>query len=465
MVGDYVMLQQDCTGSRIATDSVGLAAYTMDSHIVQRLALSGLAQREGGFGTAVPATYPVSYRSIIPRAGECGNLLCTFALSASHVAFSSIRMEPVFMILSQSAGTAASFAIDDDVAVQQLDYAKLNLQLQADGQVLGSATDLAEGVVVDDADATGVVISGAWSGSTSIAGFWGSGYLHDGNAGKGTKSVTFTPDLPSNGTYDVYLRWTADGNRATNVPVDVLHPGGSHTVVVNQQINGSAWRKIFTTNFNAGTGASVVLRTDETAGFVVADAVRFLAAGTPPCTVQVVPTIPLAAENGNTPARVTFVRTGDASEALALAYSLGGAASNGLDYSASPVSLALAAGAVSTSLLLTALGDALAEGEEPVIVGVLGGTNYLVGALDSATVTIADAAPPPRAEMQAMSFATNGLVIRFSGASNLTYGVERAPDLFGAWTNIATLTGSPAGVQFRDTNLPPGRAFYRTTVP
>src|SRR5579862_3480863 len=111
MVSDYVMQQGDAQGTRMATDSVALASYTLDCHPVARLAYNGLTQEEGGIGVSVITPYAVSYRSIVPSASQCKNLFSTFALSASHVGFASIRLEPVFMMTSQSAGTAAAFAI------------------------------------------------------------------------------------------------------------------------------------------------------------------------------------------------------------------------------------------------------------------------------------------------------------------------------------------------------------------
>ena len=140
MVSDYVMTQADCQSKRIAEDSVGLASYAMDSHFCQRVVVveNGITtvRNEGGFGKSCPKPYPISYRSITPKACECSNLLVPVGLSSSHVAFGSIRMEPVFMILGQSAGTAASMAIEEKVSVQKVDYNKLKKRLLADGQKL-----------------------------------------------------------------------------------------------------------------------------------------------------------------------------------------------------------------------------------------------------------------------------------------------------------------------------------------
>ena len=140
MVSEYVMTQADCQSKKVAEDSVGLASYAMDSHFCQRVAVTEggkmTVRNEGGFGHGCPKPYPVSYRSIVPKRQECANLLVPVCLSASHVAYGSIRMEPVFMILGQSAGSAAALAIDEGVAVQNVPYEKLKARLLKDGQRL-----------------------------------------------------------------------------------------------------------------------------------------------------------------------------------------------------------------------------------------------------------------------------------------------------------------------------------------
>jgi len=138
MVSDLVLTEHHTFGRQVAPNSVGLGSYGTDTHEIRRIVKDGVVIREGktagSRGGAPP--YPIGYAAIVPRAAECKNLFVTFALSASHTAFSSIRMEPVFMATSQSAATAASLAIDDAVAVQQMDQQKLRRRLLADGQVL-----------------------------------------------------------------------------------------------------------------------------------------------------------------------------------------------------------------------------------------------------------------------------------------------------------------------------------------
>lgn len=140
MVSDYVMTQANGDSTRKASDSVGLASYPMDSHHCHRGVViregETTVRNEGNFFIRCPKPYPISYRSIVPKKEECTNLLVPLCLSASHVAYGSIRMEPVFMILGQSAGTAACLAIEDQMPIQAVDYVKLKNQLLADRQRL-----------------------------------------------------------------------------------------------------------------------------------------------------------------------------------------------------------------------------------------------------------------------------------------------------------------------------------------
>ena len=137
MVTDYVMTQHDCEGKRSAPDPVGLGSFGMDSHNVQIFVdEQGHAQGEGTIWRVPPKPYGISYRSIIPRRGECENLLSPVCLAATHVAHGSIRMEPVFMTLGQSAAIAAGAALDAKVRLQDLPYPLLRERLVAAKQVL-----------------------------------------------------------------------------------------------------------------------------------------------------------------------------------------------------------------------------------------------------------------------------------------------------------------------------------------
>ena len=276
MISDYVMTEQECRSVKIPEDSVGLAAYTMDSHNCQRVVINGAVRNEGDVQTGVKRPYSISYRSIVPKEKECSNLLVSVCLSSSHIAYGSIRMEPVFMILGQSAGTAASFAIDANVPVQKVDYAKLRERLLADQQILiwdappAAPEEMPKNAPAGiDVTTEAAKATGEWIDSTS------GGYLHDGNANKGALSITFTPTLPTEGVYDVYIASTKNGNRATNVPIEIVHAAGTEKTTVNQQ-NQSGWIKVYTGKFKAGSEGSLTVSNKGTDGFVIAQGARWV---------------------------------------------------------------------------------------------------------------------------------------------------------------------------------------------
>ena len=148
MIGSYVMTEANCRGKIIAGKPIAMAAYTMDSHHVRRIVgKDGCVLNEGDVqvdrdenGARLPP-YPIDYGAIIPKRAECTNLFVPVCLSASHIAFGSIRMEPVFFALGQAAGTAACISIDKTLSVQDVPYSELSARLCADGQVLSLKND------------------------------------------------------------------------------------------------------------------------------------------------------------------------------------------------------------------------------------------------------------------------------------------------------------------------------------
>lgn len=137
MIGAFVMTEHEVLGKRGVAMSVGMGSYAMDSHNVQRYVKpDGFVQNEGDIGVKPDKPYAIDYRALTPKPSECENLLVPVCLSSSHIAFGSIRMEPVFMILGQSAATAAVMAIEGDIAVQDVPYDKLRERLLADDQRL-----------------------------------------------------------------------------------------------------------------------------------------------------------------------------------------------------------------------------------------------------------------------------------------------------------------------------------------
>jgi len=124
MIGEYVMTEHDCIGDSVVNDPIAYGAYSMDSHNCQRIIVNGMVKNEGNVNEKLQP-YPISYRAITPKRSECTNLLVPVDLSASHIAYGSIRMEPVFMLLGQAAGIAASLAIDEYMSVQEVPYQKI----------------------------------------------------------------------------------------------------------------------------------------------------------------------------------------------------------------------------------------------------------------------------------------------------------------------------------------------------
>jgi hypothetical protein len=261
-----------------------MGSYNMDSHNCQRYVDEhGHVRNEGDIQVSPGGPYLISYRAIVPKKEECTNLLVPVCLSSSHIAYGSIRMEPVFMILGQSAATAACLALDADVAVQDLDYAKLRERLLADKQVLdlppGSTSAVGinpqslAGIVVDDTQAKK---TGVWTASRSIGGYVGESYLHDGSEGRGEKSVRYELPIRQTSRYEVRLAYTPNPNRATNVSVTIENADGTATVTVNQRRPPTVDKAFVTLGyfrFAEGAPAAVTISNFGTDGYVIADAV------------------------------------------------------------------------------------------------------------------------------------------------------------------------------------------------
>lgn len=285
MISDLVMTEHHCRHNMIASKSVGLASYGIDIHEIRRIAHKGVMVREGKLlghsGTRGP--YPIGYDAIVPKAEECNNLLVTFAISASHVAFGSTRMEPVLIILSQSAATAASQAIDAGCHIQQVDYKKLRKQLLADGQLLdwkmtkkGGLVQKLSGIVIDDSQAE---FTGEWNQSNGQRSLVGKSYHHDGNTAHGHKSARFITNLPEPGEYEVRLLYTAHENRATNASVTIQSADGTKTIKINQRqpvLVNRVPRSLGVFRFEVGKQAEVTVSNTGADGFVTVDGIQIV---------------------------------------------------------------------------------------------------------------------------------------------------------------------------------------------
>jgi len=284
MISDYVMTEHNCRGARKVDDPVGLAAYTMDSHNTQRYVKDGYASNEGDVQVGGFPPYGISYKSLVPKQAECGNLFVPVCLAASHMAYGSIRMEPVFMVLGQSTATAAAMAIDSACDVQDVDYAKLRERLLAEDQVLewtgpapvrGAAAASLPGIVADDDQAE---VTGTWVEGHTVGPYVGRGYRHDHDMHKSNKAVFALP-VKTAGRYEVRVAYSPQGNRATNVPVTVVAADGEHRYTVNQQkpaeIDG-LFHKLDVLSLTAGETVRVTIESAGTDGHVIIDAVQLL---------------------------------------------------------------------------------------------------------------------------------------------------------------------------------------------
>src|SRR5690606_14416358 len=158
LIGEYVMTEHNCRGEVVVEDGVGMAAYTMDSHNTQRIVVDGMVKNEGNVEVGGFGPYPIAYRALIPKANECGNLLVPVCLSARHIAFGSIRMEPVFMVLGHSSATAAVIEIEAAPTVQQINVPELQEKLKEAPLSDGSIFE----ILADNSDSSSVERRDTW---------------------------------------------------------------------------------------------------------------------------------------------------------------------------------------------------------------------------------------------------------------------------------------------------------------
>ncbi|MGL4594683.1 MAG: FAD-dependent oxidoreductase [Thermoguttaceae bacterium] len=295
--GEYVTTEHDCLGTKPTSPappaylankprgSIGMGSYTLDSHNVRRYVTpEGHVQNEGDIGVHPRGPYKIDFGSILPKKAECENLVVPAAVSSTHIAYGSIRMEPVFMILAQSAATAACMAIDAKTAVQDVPYSDLADRLIADGQRLEHKRDLnqgsgiplkeVEGIVIDESQAK---LEGNWTHSTTTPGYIGDGYSHDGNENKGNCSATYEFQLEKAGVYEVRMAYTPLGNRASNVPVEIHTKNGIVKKIVNQRDKPTLPHSMISLgSAEFGKTATIVVSNQDTDGHVIIDAISLV---------------------------------------------------------------------------------------------------------------------------------------------------------------------------------------------
>jgi hypothetical protein len=293
MVSDFVMTESHLRGLKETPRPIGMGSYNMDSHNVQRYVAqdengSAYVLNEGDIQVNPGGPYQISYDCIIPQKKDCSNILVPVCVSSSHIAFGSIRMEPVFMILAQSAATAAVISIEDQVSVQDVSYEKLKTKLLNDGQILelDKPNRLALGKGVDPSSFSGLVVDGDelsfegdWVKSTSLRPFIGSSYYHDGNGGKGMRSACFPFQAPKDGLHEILVSYVASINRAGSVRYEMIDEKGLSKVVVDQRKKASTnelWHSLGSFVFVKGKKYDLKVFNEDTEGYVIVDAAHII---------------------------------------------------------------------------------------------------------------------------------------------------------------------------------------------
>ncbi|GAA4104178.1 FAD-dependent oxidoreductase [Mucilaginibacter panaciglaebae] len=272
MLGAYVMTEANCLRKEVVDDKIGMGAYNMDSHNAERLVVNGMVKNEGDVQLRGINPYPIAYRSITPKNNQCGNLLVPVCLSASHMAYGSIRMEPVFMVLAQSAAVAACQAIDKKVDVQQIDVRQLQSTLIDNPLVDGSTPE----ILVDNDDTENVVKTGQWKRET--VGGYGPSFFTD-TAKSTAAEIKFIPQIKKTGNYHIYVYCPKVGHSTSTTQVEISDGRNvvNKTIDKNQvQVVGQTsgeWVSMGSQQFNVGKNAYVAISNKNANGVVVADAV------------------------------------------------------------------------------------------------------------------------------------------------------------------------------------------------
>jgi hypothetical protein len=298
MIGEYIVSQKDIMDEPKKDDAIVVSSFPIDSHDCQRVGTAKFVINEG---TIMPVRVPgrkhgyayhIPYRAITPKAAECANLLVPVALSCTHVGISSIRVEPTWMILGQSAGIAAALSAKQNLDVQKLPYPALRERLLAQKQVLDLPV-LAElppepkgamsidpktlpGIVLDDKQAE---LKGEWSHSSGFKPHIGTGYLHDDKRGDGESMAVFRFKAPGTARYDLRMAYSAHETRATKVPLTIQNGKKAIELFVDQTQPlpaGEAFRSIGKVELQKDLETTITLRNRETDGFVILDALQLL---------------------------------------------------------------------------------------------------------------------------------------------------------------------------------------------
>jgi hypothetical protein len=301
MDGRMILTQHDVLKDAQKEDPIAISSFPIDSHDCRRLALPDGVINEGTiFPVRMPGrrhgyAYHIPYRAITPAASECSNLLVPVALSATHVAYSSVRVEPTWMAIGQGAGVAAALAAKAGVTVQALDYLTLRTRLLAQNVVLElpvlppltAKSDRPSGpvsldpkslpgLILDDAQAE---LSGDWERSTNFKPHVGVGYLHDEQRADGKARAVFRFKGPADGEYELRMAYSAHETRTTRLPVTIMGGDTEQRFTVDQTQptpTGEAFRPIGSLRLRQGVEYTLTVTNQDTKGFVIVDAFQLL---------------------------------------------------------------------------------------------------------------------------------------------------------------------------------------------
>jgi hypothetical protein len=267
------LTEHHCEGRQTVGDGIGMAAYTMDSHNCQRIVVNGMVKNEGdvqqGLGGLPP--YPISYWAILPKRTECTNLLVTVCLSATHIAYGSIRMEPVFMVLGQSAAVAASMAIDANMGLHEIDVKKLQLELD-----MNPLANKSQAEILVDNDDYQAKQSGNWTVAPKGYGRYGKNYLIDETKGEEEKSVIYNPIIPITKKYKIYIYFPRFEQLSTQINVNVRTDSGKKGLLLKPKNTESDWLYVGEFLFERGFKNMLEITNQGADGAVIADAVLFM---------------------------------------------------------------------------------------------------------------------------------------------------------------------------------------------
>lgn len=285
MKGRYVMVQQDAWETPVKEDAVAVGSYFLDCHLVSSILTSrGILVEEGNFPYTPYRPYDIPYRSITPRKEQCENLLVTACISASHVIYASLRMEPVYMMLGQAAADAAVLAIAGDAAVQDVDVKALQKLLKQQKQLVSYKApadmfldpNLFEGVVMDDSELD--LHEDVWAHSTSQGPFLKYNYRFITATPGGTEEAVFAPELEK-GKYEVQIMYAASENRTKAADVTVSDKKGGHKYLVDMTVRPEVeglWHSLGTFVHDPRNPIKVTFTNKGQGGIVVVDGVRFI---------------------------------------------------------------------------------------------------------------------------------------------------------------------------------------------